>query len=93
MYCQNCGSALEENVSICPYCGQVNDSSEILKQKDIKIQEMEQKVEQLERLVRQQPKSTRKAFREHMFQPWVFIFPIIFVVIFFVFFIVLVTIR
>ena len=93
MYCQNCGSALEENVSVCPYCGQVNENSEILKQKDIKIQDMEQKIAHLERLVNQQPKSTRKSLRQSMFQPWFFIFPILFVVIFFIFFILLVTIR
>jgi uncharacterized membrane protein YvbJ len=93
MYCQNCGSEIDKSAKICPYCGKLINSSEVLKQKDTKIQEMEQKISKLEQIVKEGSKSTHKTFRESFIQPWIFIFPILFVVLFFTLFIILVSIR
>jgi len=93
MYCQNCGSKIDQNAKVCPYCGLMNNNSDIIEQKDIKIQEMEQKIAELELIIRQGSKSLPKKAGLNPFQPWIFIFPIAFVVLFFVLFIVLVAIR
>ncbi|MFX0038782.1 MAG: zinc-ribbon domain-containing protein [Promethearchaeota archaeon] len=93
MYCQNCGSEIDQNAIVCPYCGQVNSSSDIVKEKDIKIQEMEQKIAELEHAINVGSKSTVKKSGINQFQPWIFIFPIVFVILFFVLFMILVSIR
>jgi len=93
MYCRNCGSEIDEDVKVCPYCGRINNISEVIQQKDVKIQEMEQKISELEQIVKETSKSRNKTIKENLFQPWIFIFPIVFVVLFFMFFIILVTIR
>jgi uncharacterized membrane protein YvbJ len=93
MYCQNCGSEIDETTSICPYCGQASNNSEIIRNKDIKIQEMEKKVAQLEQIVKERPKSSVRKNMFTQFQPWIFITPIVFVIVFFVFFILLISLR
>ncbi|MFX1389107.1 MAG: zinc-ribbon domain-containing protein [Promethearchaeota archaeon] len=93
MYCQNCGSEVSENDLVCPYCGQKNNNASILREKESKIQELEQKIKKLEEIVKEEPRSTFKKTGLTNFQPWIFIFPIVFVVLFFVLFIVLVTIT
>jgi len=93
MYCRNCGSEIDENAKVCPYCGRMNDVSEVIPQKEIKIQELEQKVSELEQIVKKGSKSRNKTIKENFFQPWIFIFPIVFLVLFFMFFIILVAIR
>ncbi|MFW9969778.1 MAG: zinc-ribbon domain-containing protein [Candidatus Odinarchaeota archaeon] len=93
MYCQNCGSELDQNAMLCPYCGQVNNNSDIIRNKDLKIQEMEQKITELEQIIKERPRSKIKKTGINQFQPWIFIFPIVFVILFFVLFIVLVSIR
>ena len=93
MFCQNCGSEIDPNYQICPYCGQNNSSSNTLNEKDIKIQELEQKVTELEHIIKEGPKSSDKKGLFNLFQPWFFIFPLVFVVLFFVLFMVLVSIR
>ncbi|MFX1411284.1 MAG: zinc-ribbon domain-containing protein [Promethearchaeota archaeon] len=93
MYCQNCGSEIDMSAKICPYCGRMVNISEVIQQKDTKIQEMEQKVSELEQLVKERSKSTNKTIKENFFQPWIFIFPIVFLVLFFTFFIILVSVR
>jgi uncharacterized membrane protein YvbJ len=93
MFCQNCGSEISENDLVCPYCGQKNSNASILIEKDNKIQELEQKVKELEKIVREEPRSIFKRSGVTNFQPWIFIFPIVFVVLFFVLFIVLVTLT
>ncbi len=93
MYCQNCGSEIDVSAKICPYCGRIINISEVIQQKDTKIQEMEQKISELEQIVKEGSKSTNKAIKENLFQPWIFIFPVVFVVLFFMFFIILVAIR
>ncbi|MFW9828407.1 MAG: zinc-ribbon domain-containing protein [Candidatus Thorarchaeota archaeon] len=90
MYCQNCGSEIGQNDLICPFCGQRNGSSEVLKEKDNKIQELEQKIAKLESIIKEEPKSIFKKAGLNHFQPWIFIFPIVFVILFFVLFIILV---
>jgi len=92
MYCQNCGSEINQNAKICPYCGQVNNNSDILREKDIKIQELEQKMAKLEQVFEEGTRSTVKKSGINQFQPWIFIFPIIFVILFFVLFMILVSI-
>ena len=91
MFCQNCGSEIEEHDKVCPYCGQVNKYFEVLKEKDNIIQQLEQKVIKLEELVREGSKLERKFPKPNSFMPWIFIFPFVFMVLFFVFFIVLVS--
>ncbi len=93
MYCQNCGSEIDQNAMVCPYCGQVNSSSDIIRKKDIKIEEMEQKIAKLEEIVKEGSRSTTKKAGIKIFQPWIFIFPIVFLILFFTLFIILVTIR
>ncbi|MFX1385294.1 MAG: zinc-ribbon domain-containing protein [Promethearchaeota archaeon] len=93
MYCQNCGSEIDQNANICPYCGQVNSNSDVIRKKDIKIQEMEQKIEELEQIVKKRSITPSKKTGFNMLQPWIFIAPILFVIAFFVLFIILVTIR
>lgn len=93
MYCQNCGSEIDQNSNVCPYCGQMNSNSEAIKRKDIKIQELEQKIEKLEKIVEQKSSIALKKTRINQFQPWIFITPIVFVIVFFVFFILLISIR
>ncbi|MFX0145708.1 MAG: zinc-ribbon domain-containing protein, partial [Candidatus Hodarchaeota archaeon] len=78
MYCQNCGSEIDQNAVVCPYCGQVNTNSDIIKKKDAKIQEMEQKIVELEQVIKQEPVSKVKKSGINQFQPWIFIFPIVF---------------
>ena len=69
MYCQNCGSEIDKSIEICPYCGNINNISKVIQQKDIKIQEMEQKISELERLVKQGSKLRGKTIKENFFQP------------------------
>ena len=90
MYCQNCGSEIDSTASICPYCGQPNNNSKIIRNKDIKIQEMEQKIAELEHIIRERPKSSNRKNILNSFQPWIFITPILFVIVFFVFFMLLI---
>ncbi|MFX0022894.1 MAG: zinc-ribbon domain-containing protein [Candidatus Hermodarchaeota archaeon] len=93
MYCQNCGSEIDQTASICPYCGQTNKTSEIIRNKDIKIQEMEKKIAELEQIIKERPKSTVRKNLFNQFQPWIFITPILFVIVFFVFFILLISLT
>ena len=93
MYCMECGSKLEENAIVCPYCGQENIDSKIPDEKDLKIQELEQKVDTLEKSVKEKTRSLVRKTDENRVQPWIFIFPMVFFVLFFVFFIILVAIR
>ncbi len=93
MYCSNCGSEIDQNASVCPYCGQVNNKSDAIKKKDIKIQEMEQKIAELEQIIKERPRSTIKKNVFNQFQPWIFITPIVFVIVFFVFFMLLISFR
>jgi uncharacterized membrane protein YvbJ len=95
LYCQHCGSELEQNYRICPYCGQNVSSSnvDIMDEKDIKIRELEQKIANLEQIIRQKSSSKEKNWPFNLFQPWFFIFPLVFVILFFVLFMVLVGIR
>jgi uncharacterized membrane protein YvbJ len=93
MFCQNCGSEIDQNYRICPYCGQKNSSSDPMDEKEIKIRELEQKVTELEQIIKDGSKSKDKKGFNNLFQPWIFIFPIIFVILFFVLFMVLVSIR
>lgn len=93
MFCQNCGSEIDPNYRICPYCGQSNSSSDIRNDKDIKIRELEQKVTELEQVIKEGSTSTDKKGPFNLFQPWFFIFPLVFVILFFVLFMVLVSIR
>jgi len=93
MYCQNCGSEIGEKAKICPYCGELNKNSEIVREKDMKIQEMEQKMAELELRVQQGTKARIKRSGAFQFQWMIFVFPLVFVVLFFVFFILLVSIR
>ncbi|MFW9875346.1 MAG: zinc-ribbon domain-containing protein [Candidatus Thorarchaeota archaeon] len=92
MYCQNCGSEIDQNIMVCPYCGQVNNNSEAIREKDIKIQELEQKISNLEQNIREGSRSGVKKAGINVFQPWIFIVPIVFVILFFVLFIILVSI-
>lgn len=91
MYCQNCGSELDQNDLLCPYCGQRNFNSIILMEKDNKIQELEKKIVELEIIVKDKPSSRFKKSGIFNFQPWILIFPIVFVVLFFVLFMILVS--
>jgi uncharacterized membrane protein YvbJ len=90
MYCQNCGSEIDQNASICPFCGQANKNPDIIRSKDIKIQELEQKIAKLEQDVKETSNSPFKKKNFNPF-PWVFIVPIVFVIVFFLFFILLIT--
>jgi len=93
MYCQNCGSEIEQNSMVCPFCGELNRNSEIIREKDAKILEMEQKIAQLEQRVKQDSTSGFKRTGLFRFQWMIFVFPLVFVVVFFLFFILLVSIR
>jgi uncharacterized membrane protein YvbJ len=89
MYCQNCGSEIDQNASICPFCGQANRNIDLIKSKDIKIQELEQKIAKLEQTIKEKSNSS---FKKNIFNPfpWFFIIPIVFVIVFFVFFMLLI---
>lgn len=93
MYCSNCGAKIDQNYRICPYCGQKSSSSDLEDDKDIKIRDLEQKVAELEQVIKEGSKPKDKKDSFNLFQPWIFIFPLVFVVLFFVLFIVLVSIR
>jgi hypothetical protein len=82
----NCGSEIEENVDICPFCGKSNKKPDLFTQKEKKIQDLEQKVKRLEESLGKKEKSGWGMFGNSNFQPWIFIFPIVFVVLFFVLF-------
>ncbi|MDX1799135.1 MAG: zinc-ribbon domain-containing protein [Candidatus Lokiarchaeia archaeon] len=90
MYCQNCGSEIDQNASICPFCGQANKNTDIMRSKDIKIQELEQKIAKLEEDVKTKSNSP---FKKNIFNafPWFFVVPIVFVIVFFLLFILLIT--
>jgi uncharacterized membrane protein YvbJ len=47
-YCSNCGAQKEISATICPYCGYSFNLIEKEKEKDLKIQELEQKIVTLE---------------------------------------------
>ncbi|MFX0030172.1 MAG: zinc-ribbon domain-containing protein [Candidatus Hermodarchaeota archaeon] len=93
MYCQNCGAEVDQNYRICPYCGQENINPEFINEKNNKIRDLEQKVTELENIIKEGSKSSDKKGPFNFFQPWIFIFPLVFVVLFFVLFMVLVSIR
>jgi uncharacterized membrane protein YvbJ len=93
MYCQNCGAEIDENSEVCQYCGSINNITKVIQQKDIRIQEMEHKISELEQIVKKGSNPRNKTIKENFVQPWIFIFPIIFVMVFFIFFIILVSIR
>ena len=92
MYCTECGSKLDENAKVCPYCGQAINSK-IQDEKDLKIQELQKKVINLEESVKEKARFFNRKNNENRVQPWIFIFPMVFFVLFFVFFIILVAIR
>ena len=48
-YCQNCGAKIEVGINICPFCGQFFSKKEETSEKDLKIQELERKIENLEK--------------------------------------------
>jgi len=90
MYCQSCGSEIEQNTKICPYCGEENRISGILSEKDNKIKELEQKVAQLEQNVKNQAGyKPKRIHNPNQFMWIIFVFPIVFLVLFFVLFIIL----
>jgi uncharacterized membrane protein YvbJ len=91
MFCQECGSEIENKATVCPYCGKINSNSDVVQQKDLQIQELEQKVAKLEEFAINKPKKINKSFNPMMFL-LIFIFPLAFLVLFFVFFIILVSI-
>lgn len=91
MYCQNCGAEINEDTTVCPYCGLLSKGSSIIQEKDLKIQALEQKIVELELAFQQVSRRRNRKSGITQFQPWIFIFPILFVVVFFVFFIVLVS--
>ena len=93
MFCTECGSKIEENVIVCPYCGEENRNSKVLDEKDLKIQELEHKIVKLEETSKQRTKLLSRKADENRVQPWIFIFPMVFFILFFVFFIILVAIR
>ena len=90
MYCQNCGSEIEQNTKICPYCGEQNNISNALSEKDNKIKELEQKIVNLEQSVNSQVRSgIKKTYNPNKFMWIIFVFPIVFLVLFFTLFIIL----
>lgn len=93
MYCTECGSKLDENAKVCPYCGQENMKSKVPDEKDLKIQELEQKIVKLEESTRVRIGLLSSKAKENRVQPWIFIFPVVFFILFFVFFIILVVVR
>ncbi|MFX1476491.1 MAG: zinc-ribbon domain-containing protein [Promethearchaeota archaeon] len=93
MYCTECGSKLDENAIVCPYCGEEKIISNAVDEKDLKIQELEKKIIKLEESNKERRWFSSKKAEENRVQPWIFIFPLVFFVLFFVFFIILVAIR
>jgi uncharacterized membrane protein YvbJ len=79
-YCPECGSKREDNSEVCRFCGyefeEVNEASS----KDKRIQELEKKIERLEK----DQKSDNEPFDMEN-SPWVFIMPIAITAIFFLF--------
>jgi len=69
----------------------MNSKPDIISEKDIEIQELEQKIAKLEQTIKEGPRSIIKKARVNQFQPWILIFPIIFMVVFFVLFMILVS--
>ena len=47
-YCHNCGANIEVGINVCPYCGQAFKVNEEISDKDLKIQELERKIDKLE---------------------------------------------
>ena len=93
MYCQNCGAEIGDDANVCPYCGISVHTAQIVEEKDKKIAEMEKKIQRLEALASQSAGETSKSSSDGdtpEFQPWIFLFPLVFFVLFFVFFIILV---
>jgi uncharacterized membrane protein YvbJ len=90
MYCQNCGSEIEQNTKICPYCGEQNNITEVLSEKDKKIKELEQKILNLEQNINSQVRSrVKRTYHPNKFMWIIFVFPIAFLITFFVFFTIL----
>lgn len=90
MYCTNCGADIGENVKTCPYCGKSNEKKDLMEQKDMKIQELEQKIVQLEAKIAGNKESHLGLFGGNRWMFLVFIFPLVFFIMFFTFFIILV---
>jgi hypothetical protein len=93
MYCTECGSRLDENVIVCPFCGHEKLVSKPLDEKDLKIQELESKIVKLEESNKERKRFFSNKAEENRVQPWIFIFPLAFFALFFIFFIILVAIR
>ncbi|MHA2051355.1 MAG: zinc-ribbon domain-containing protein [Promethearchaeota archaeon] len=90
MYCRYCGSEIEDNIKVCPFCGKSNEKPDIVTQKDNKIQDLGYKVKRLEERLKRNEKSGFGLFKNFPIQPWIFIVPIVFVVFFFVLFFLLI---
>ena len=87
MYCQNCGAKIEDNVSICPFCGFSNEEDNQLTQKDRKIKELEEKITELEQTVNNTTVNKNdQGFSNKMMFAFIFVLPIAFLVFFFVLF-------
>jgi uncharacterized membrane protein YvbJ len=91
MFCKYCGSEIEDNIKVCPFCGKSNEKPDLLTQKENKIQDLEQKVKILEERLEKNNRPRRNFFGDFNFLPWIFIVPVVFVVLFFVLFFVLVS--
>jgi uncharacterized membrane protein YvbJ len=90
MYCQNCGAKIEDNVNICPFCGFSNEGDNEFTQKDRKIQELQEKITELEQTVSNTTVNENdRGFNNKMMFAFIFILPIAFLVFFFVLFFIL----
>ncbi|MEJ2295676.1 MAG: zinc-ribbon domain-containing protein [Candidatus Lokiarchaeota archaeon] len=91
MYCQNCGSKVDDNTYVCSFCGYSIEKVNDIAQKDRQIQELKEKVNQLEQTFSNTTTGENTSiFNNKMMFLVIFVLPIAFVVFFFVLFFILV---
>ena len=90
MFCQNCGAKIEDDVVVCPFCGFSNESNHKLSQKDLKIQELQEKIMQLEQTVSNTSVNKKdRGLNNRMMFAFIIIFPMAFLIFFFLLFFIL----
>jgi uncharacterized membrane protein YvbJ len=79
-YCPGCGSKREDESKVCRFCGYEFEKTNETSSKDRRIQELEKKIERLEKGQKSEDESS-----EMENSPWIFIMPIAITAIFFLF--------
>jgi len=79
-YCPNCGKKRNEFENFCEACGYSFTPTNKIEEKDKKIQSLEEKIIQLEKILDERKNDSNTDSNP---SPWIFITPILFFIVFF----------